>query len=159
MAIGPDEMASTDVFGAHYDEGRITRKTDANPVWALLAQRSIDRYHEIERESGIRFYHEVGHLVVGLKGGEHMRRVAENAKAAHIAADSLDQGGLKAEYPYISFPENCAGLSERADSGWVSARKQVGAQLAIAAKHGCTEVRTAVKLVQAGKSLESLGKS
>jgi sarcosine oxidase len=150
VAIGPDEQAATmnsDVFGGHYDEGRITRKTDASPVWALLAQRSIDRYREIELESGVTFYHEIGHLVVGIKGGEHMCNVEANAKAAGIAASALDNKSLAETYPYINFPSNCVGISENMDSGWVSARKQVSAQLAIATKHGCTEVRTAVKMV------------
>ena len=41
-----------EVFGAHYDEGRITRGTDRYPVWAILAQRSIRRYRELEQLSG-----------------------------------------------------------------------------------------------------------
>jgi sarcosine oxidase len=67
--IGPDEPADRwthqGVFASHYDEGRITRILDADRIWALLAQRSIARYREIEARSGIPFYHEVGHLTVG----------------------------------------------------------------------------------------------
>ena len=43
---------NTDIFGAHYDEARITRSTDSEPIWANLATRSIARYTQIEQESG-----------------------------------------------------------------------------------------------------------
>ena len=47
---GELRRASIDIFGACYDEGRITRKSDPDPTWAALAAASIDRYAEIERE-------------------------------------------------------------------------------------------------------------
>lgn len=58
VAVGPPECnssrkAEVEIFGAHYDEGRITRRTDPDPVWALLAQRSIGRSRK-ERRSLIR---------------------------------------------------------------------------------------------------------
>jgi sarcosine oxidase len=57
--IGPDEppdrAAHTGVFGSHYDEGRITRILDSDRIWALLAQRSIARYRDIEKHSGIAY--------------------------------------------------------------------------------------------------------
>ena len=67
--IGPDEppdrASHQGIFGSHYDEGRITRILDPHRIWALLAQRSIARYREIEARSSVPFYHEVGHLAVG----------------------------------------------------------------------------------------------
>ena len=41
-----------EIFGSHYDEGRITRELDEDYVWGLLAQRSIQNYRNIEKESG-----------------------------------------------------------------------------------------------------------
>ena len=41
-----------DVFGAHYDEGRVTRVLDPDPVWAVLARRSLERYRDLEAQSG-----------------------------------------------------------------------------------------------------------
>lgn len=53
--IGPAEPANrrthTGVFSSHYDEARITRGFDGDPVWAALAQRSIRRYAEIEAKA------------------------------------------------------------------------------------------------------------
>ncbi|SVB46225.1 uncharacterized protein METZ01_LOCUS199079, partial [marine metagenome] len=57
----PQQWSSHDgVFSSHYDEGRITRVIDPNPHWAEFAQRSIDQYPFLEKESGIRFFHPVG---------------------------------------------------------------------------------------------------
>ena len=55
----PDRAAHAGVFGSHYDEGRITRILDSDRIWALLAQRSMARYRDLERQSGIAYYHEV----------------------------------------------------------------------------------------------------
>ena len=64
--LGPPEPSDWEnhdgVFSSHYDEGRITRIMDSNPHWAEFAHRSIDEYPNIEKESGIRFFHPVGCL-------------------------------------------------------------------------------------------------
>ena len=46
------DRESTDIFGAHYDEGRITRAVDRDPTWGTLARRSIANYRELEQLSG-----------------------------------------------------------------------------------------------------------
>lgn len=150
VLMGPNESIAreNDICGAHHVEGRITRKTDANSIWALLAQRSIERYRKIEQESGVHFYHEVGHLVVGSKGEEHMRKVAANAEELGILVNTIDDQNLAANYPFMNFPSNCEGISETTDSGWVSARRQVDAQMAIAKKYGCKEILVPAKAVE-----------
>ena len=71
--IGPDEpkdpASHEGVFASHYDEARITRTIDPDPVWALLAKRSIARYPQIAAESGVEFFHEAGCLMVGPERG------------------------------------------------------------------------------------------
>ena len=56
LAIGPGEpadwQAHQGVFASHYDQGRITRIIDPDPVWAHLAARSIAVYPEIEASKG-----------------------------------------------------------------------------------------------------------
>ena len=100
--IGPDEppgrAAHTGVFGSHYDEGRITRILDPDRIWALLAQRSIARYRDIEKHSGIAYYHEVGHLAVGPRGAPHpvcggRRPVADRLPPRPVPACRRDADG------------------------------------------------------------------
>lgn len=71
VLIGPDEPTvradHDDVFGSHYDEGRIYRILDSDPIWARLAERSIARYAEIEAQSGIQFQERVGMLGVTMR--------------------------------------------------------------------------------------------
>ncbi len=85
--IGPGEPADPKthqgVFASHYDEARITRTIDPDPVWALLANRSIARYREIEEKSGIRFYHRTGCLMVAperASGHSYLRNICEAAE-------------------------------------------------------------------------------
>ena len=87
--IGPPEQpksawATREAFGAHYDEGRITRMTDPDATWATLAARSIERYAEIAEEGGIDFFSEVGHLAVGPAGAANLVKRASNAQAQGV---------------------------------------------------------------------------
>ena len=41
-----------DIYGAYYDEARITNSVQHDQVWAKLAARSIAQYRKIEKESG-----------------------------------------------------------------------------------------------------------
>ena len=68
------------LYGAWHDEGRITRwgkfifrvwnspgrcgyrLIDKSDCWRELAERSLLRYRQIEEDSGVQFYHEVGFL-------------------------------------------------------------------------------------------------
>ena len=107
--IGPAESngSSADerqAFGAHHDEGRITRCTDPDPTWALMAQRSIDRYAEIEESSGIQFFDEVGHLAVGPSESPSLAARAANAERLSVPYERLDEEALRARYPYLAFP-------------------------------------------------------
>ena len=52
------------MFASHYDEGRITRMLAPDPLWAELGRRAIHAYLEIERESGLQFFHPGGCLKV-----------------------------------------------------------------------------------------------
>src|SRR3546814_5595646 len=71
--IGPGEpedyRSHEGVFASHYDEARITRRFDADLLWATFAARSIERYREIEEGSGIRFYSEAACLFAGPEPG------------------------------------------------------------------------------------------
>jgi sarcosine oxidase len=141
--IGPDEPVDkkthTGVFASHYDEGRITRTIDPDRDWALLANRSIARYREIEQESGISFYTSAGCLVVGpARGGadDYVERTV-NA-AASLGADSalVDDADLKRRFPYFSFPAGSEGVHEATGAGYISPRNLVRAQSSAAEKAG-----------------------
>ena len=127
VLIGPSEPSkqvdslgddtSFAVFGAHYDEGRITRRTDPDPIWAELASRSIGRYSEISRSAN-EFYSDVGHLAVGLEDSEMMNRRRDIAKVMGVQCRYLDEAELQSEFPNLSFPQGCVALHEKQKSGY-----------------------------------------
>ena len=148
VMIGPSEPSrnegegnyghSRSIFGAHYDEGRITRRTDPDPIWAELASRSISRYDEIRQESGgMEFYVECGHLALGPKGSDTIEKRKASAASMGIDYDSLEYTELCERFPYLTPPsEECIGIHETKDAGYISARGLVRAQTAAAQNMG-----------------------
>jgi sarcosine oxidase len=153
--IGPDEPPDRPshggVFGSHYDEGRITRILDPDRIWALLAQRSIARYRDIERRSGIPYYDEVGHFAVGPRpeGSEdYIARLHAVAKDLGVVYETYEEAALRARFPYLAFEAGAVGLYQPHTAGHVSPRAQVRAQTAVAAQQGATIVRETVHTVR-----------
>ena len=149
--IGPDEPEDParhgGVFASHYDEARITRTIDPDPVWALLANRSIARYGAIAAESGIDFFHDSGCLMVGPKRGGRDPYVADICTAAErVGADAelIDHGTLAARFPYFSFGTRCEGVFEAANAGYVNPRRLVEAQSLLAQRNGATIIAETV---------------
>ncbi|WP_430778576.1 NAD(P)/FAD-dependent oxidoreductase [Allorhizobium undicola] len=148
VLIGPDEPENKSthegVFASHYDEARITRTIDGDPVWAQLANRSIARYGEIEAASGISFYNEAGCLIVAPKPGgasTYIERVMAAASALDVETDNLDAQALQKRFPYFSFPENAMGVHEGRRAGHINPRRMVEAQSLLAERAGATILR------------------
>ena len=137
FCIGPNETkGKANIFGAWYDEGRITRCSDPNITWATLAKSSIEQYRAIENESNIKFYHEVGHLVVGSKNQVHMKNVFDVVEKNNLKDTEkiLSLEELKQRYPYANLntkDNSPVGLLEKKRSGHISPRKFVEAQCKI----------------------------
>ncbi len=129
--IGPEEPVAKDthqgVFGSHYDEGRITRKNALDPYWSGVSIASIDRYAEIEAESGIPFFTETGAVMAGRP--DWMARVDQGRVKHDIACDRLDHADLKARFPFFDFPPEFFGYHEPTRAGHVSPRQMVRAQI------------------------------
>ena len=148
--IGPDEPPNRahyqGVFGSHYDEGRITRIIDPNRIWALLAQRSIARYRDIEERSGIPFYYDVGHLMVGAPGrpDNFIECVQQVASELDVAYDAYTDATLTERFPYLAFESGSVGMYQPHTAGHVSPRSQVRAQAAAAQKQGATLIAETV---------------
>ncbi len=153
--IGPDEPKDWSrhdgVFASHYDEARITRTIDSDPVWARMANRSIARYGTIANESGIEFYHEVGCLIVGPQRGGHDPYIAKVAAAADVlgvATDLLSAADLKQRFAYFEFGGACEGVHEPRNAGYVNPRRLVEAQSMLAEKAGAWVIRQMVVSVR-----------
>lgn len=141
------EWSSLEIFGACYDEGRITRKTDPDPTWAALASASIDRYSEIEKEGDERFFYEVGHLAVGPSSSKDLSARADNATQMGVQHEYLSESQMQARFPYIRFPQGSAAILEPKSAGHISARRMVAAQVKAALRKGCDEIQQEVSKI------------
>jgi glycine/D-amino acid oxidase-like deaminating enzyme len=150
--IGPDEPSVRadhyDVFGSHYDEGRICRVLDRDPSWARLAQRSIGRYAEIEAQSGIRFHEEVGMLAASVSGTDaFVEAYQQTGEALGVAFERLSGADLQRRFPYLCFNASSVGIYEPPQAGHISPRRLVAAQTAAAERRGATVIREPVHTV------------
>jgi glycine/D-amino acid oxidase-like deaminating enzyme len=154
--IGPDEPSvradHQDVFGSHYDEGRIYRILDSDPIWARLAERSIARYAEIEAQSGIKFHEPVGMLAATVPApGDFVQAYARTGAALGVTFDSLTPDDLAQRFPYLHFAPGTVGAFEPQTAGHISPRRLVAAQTVAAERHGATVIREPVHALTLGE--------
>ncbi|XP_060558103.1 N-methyl-L-tryptophan oxidase-like isoform X1 [Ruditapes philippinarum] len=149
--IGPSEpkgkrsAQNVAIYGSYFDEGRITRCLDKDFVWSTLAQESIKRYRDIERQSGIKFYYEVGNLMVG--GKTYLSKTDDVASRNAIPTEFFDNKSLQHRFPYLRFTNNTLGSFETQNAGHINPRRIVQAQKVIAAEQGCTIIDDVVNHV------------
>lgn len=162
--IGPDEpadYASHDgVFASHYDEGRMTRVSDPDPDWAVTAQRSIQRYDEIEAESGIPFFTNSRYLGIGGPGTDFLDRAEAAGRALGGDLCKLNAGEIRDRFPYLSVSDDTHGLFENRNAGHINPRAMVRAQTEAARKRGAEIVNdrvTAVRPTPGGVEVELAG--
>ncbi|RWX78494.1 FAD-dependent oxidoreductase [Neorhizobium lilium] len=154
--IGPDEAADYSrhegVFAGHYDEARITRTIDRNPVWARLANRSIARYGQIAAKSGVDFYHETGCLIAGpeRRAGQpsYVGNVLDAAGKLGVETETLQSGQLEEQFPFFAFPASSEGVWEGRNAGYINPRRLVQAQSLLAERHGTTVISETVSSVR-----------
>ena len=153
--IGPGEPADygrhEGVFASHYDEARITRTIDPDPVWARLANQSITRYGEIASASGVDFYHESGCLLVGPRQGagpSYVGSVLDAADKLQVETETLDDAELSGRFPAFSFPHPSEGIWEARNAGHINPRRLVAAQALLAERQGTTMISETVSSVR-----------
>ncbi|WP_176084157.1 FAD-dependent oxidoreductase [Martelella sp. HB161492] len=158
--IGPDEpldrATHQGVFASHYDEGRITRTIDRDPVWGQLAHRSIARYGAIAAASGIDFFTECGALIAGpsRERSRYMETLSAASQKAGAQAQLLDGKALAARFPYLEFPAKIEALYEPQGAGHISPRRLVAAQSILAEGQGAAIIRRTVTAIRdAGDSV------
>lgn len=134
VLIGPSEPEAKrkhqGIFGSHYDEGRITRRNDRMAFWSQVSSAAIDRYSEIEAESGVSFFTEAGAVMAGSAG------YVTAVKTASGYGEALDRAGLNQLFPYFDLPSDYGGYYENTGAGHVSPRRLVTAQTEAARRHG-----------------------
>lgn len=154
-AIGPGEplqwKSHQGVFASHYDQGRITRIIDPDPIWGILGKRSLAAYASLEEESGIPFHGAAGCLRVSPDPSaandtlHQAERVGQEANAIYTV-EHTDEG-LNEIFPFLHFPAGATALWERGGAGYVNPRQLVEAQLRVAVQRGATLIRETVTAI------------
>jgi sarcosine oxidase len=143
--VGPDEPADRatrhDVFGSHYDEGRIYRILDGDLIWGTLAARSLARYAEIEAASGVSFRRDVGLLTLGAPGADGLvESYARTGDALSVAFERLTHDDVTARFPALRVGPGLVGLLQAQRAGHISPRRMVAAQRAAAERNGASVI-------------------
>jgi sarcosine oxidase len=161
--IGPAEpqqpRTHQGVFASYYDASRLTRVIDPNLLWGTLAKRSIARYRDIERQSGINFFHNIGYMMVtpGGLGADWFDLPAMREVATDLSIDieDLDDDALQQRFPYLNFTPGSSAVLQQKDAGYFNPRLLVEAQQTIAVAQGATLVREeVVDLQKTGEQVE-----
>ena len=120
------------VFASHYDAGRITRTLDPDREWARMAQASVDRYLELERESGIHFFDAAGFAAFGPPGSNYVDRVRDTANEMATVSRSARPG----DFSGIDFGSNTDIEAQDKDAGVINPRELVRAQMIMVEREG-----------------------
>lgn len=149
VLIGPREDQSCEggVYGAWFDEGRITRVFDFSATWRKLATTSIERYRSIEQQSGIKFFSEVGYLTVVRSDYQNMDKFHETAQILHqdgYKCELMDVHRLKERFPYLQFPSDSLAYFQPDKAGYLNPRSLVKAEQVLARQSGVRIVEDVV---------------
>lgn len=151
LAIGPAEpsiswAAYNGPFASHYDQGRLARISDPDPVWAALAARSMARYHALEQASGIRFHEAVGSLRVSPLPDDSLYQSFEVGRQQGAQQEMIEAcDSLKAKFPCFHFQQGEAAIMEGGAAGYINPRCMVSAQLTLAQRNGACIVQEGVR--------------
>jgi len=151
----PCNKTSADLFGAWFDEGRMTRLFDRNKHWKELAKESVGRYRDIEERSGVKFYGEVGFLSL-------VDNKFPQLDSFHQECRNLHREGFRCEYvdhtiagklfPYLNLSRDVFGYFQPDHSGHISPRGMVRAQKTIAKSNHCDLIEASVLKISKDKN-------
>lgn len=152
VLVGPSEPKNPGthdgVFASHYDQTRLVRGVDPDINWALLAKHSIARFRELESVSGIRFYHDVGYMMVTPGGlGEdwfNLPAMRQVAKDTDVNIINLDYTDLTTRYPFLHFTPSSTAVLQGEDAGHINPRQLLRVQQKLGELQGMTLIQDIV---------------
>ena len=128
--IGPgepeDRRTHQGVFASHYDDTRITRVIDPDPLRAWLAHRSVPAFRRLEADTSVGFYFEVGHLWVG--SPEEVAELAGCGQRFDLGCVGHSAAELTGVFPGLRPPGGLDGLFQVNGAGHLDPRAYVRAE-------------------------------
>jgi len=139
----PTNKKDGKIFGAWFDAGRIADMLDEPENWRILSEKSILRYRDIERQSGVNFYKEVGFvtLVDGkYEDKEELEASAIKLRYSGYRCDQVDSTNAQEKFPQLNITEDLFGYHQPDNSGLINPREMIKAQQAIASFNNSCDI-------------------
>ena len=142
----------SEVFGCHYDEGRITRTISEIETEQIFAYRSTQEYINLERESGIKIFSEVGFAVTGENGdsyvGEYVKMADIFCEKNSLICEEINQKFVLQKWNYLVPPANSIGRYSKKYNGYISVRNLVTACQEVFMKSGGDRILSAASEIE-----------
>ncbi|XP_041463771.1 uncharacterized protein LOC121414779 [Lytechinus variegatus] len=150
--IGPNEPLdhewddpSRTIFGAHYDEGRVVTEICMNNIhdsWIEFTRRSIARFKDLEKESGISFFTEDTNITISDDSviKELWRKRQDKSTAQCYQGDELSN----AIPSFKPLPDGISAITETTNEGYMNPRAYIAANKLLASQNGCKIVEEVV---------------
>lgn len=140
------------VYSSHNDEARLTRRQDRNAAWAQVTGRAVSNYRELERRSGISFFHDVGCLIASRPGGDGVSpdpRVVMDETGVDFTLYPPGDAAWRYTWPSLSFPDTHFVAHEPTPAGYLRPKRLIQAQNMLASNAGAQHITdTVVDVVQ-----------
>jgi len=143
--LGIDQFAPPHIYGSSHGDTRITRQAiGEGEQYTPLALRSYEIWQEIEQETGKKLLNITGGLIISSTAKTaitHVENFFDNtitaAKKFNIRHEILDARQIREKFPQFNIQDNEIGYYEY-NAGFLRPEACVGAQLALAEKHGAS---------------------
>ena len=137
--IGP--VTGEPPYSSHDDSSRLTRVLDADPIWAMLASRSIAEYADLEAKSGKQFHWPVGVLWSATTPAP----LAQLVKVGAVFDVKLDSGLGGWDETLSVDPE--LTMLERGQAGYINPRRMLIVHQQLAVRAGARFVNDVVSSI------------
>lgn len=131
---------------SHNDEARLTRRQDHSAAWAQVTGRAIGGYRELERQSGIEFFHDVGCLIAARPGADGVSADPVVGMDEIGVDHTLYRPGDRSwqdRWPSPSLPHSHYVAHEPAPAGCLRPKRLIQTQNVLASKAGAKQVLVA----------------
>lgn len=134
--LGIDRFAPPHTMGSSHGKSRIIREAYfEDPRYVPLVQRAYACWDALEREAGVRIFHQTGGLMLGDPDGVLVRGARRSAELHQLPHDVLDAAAVSARFPaFRPSPEMIGVWEPRA--GYLVPETAISAALMTAQAHG-----------------------
>ncbi|MFM9994573.1 MAG: N-methyl-L-tryptophan oxidase [Phycisphaerales bacterium] len=124
--LGLEQFGVPHTLGSHHGHSRMFRMSYyEHPDYVPLLKRAYEGWKALERDAGVRLFHETGALYLGRADRALIRGSLESARTHGLAHEALDRAALERRFPQFRPPPGFLGVFEPR-AGFVVPEASVG---------------------------------